>query len=88
MLQYLEDGRYQLGAIFLIHAFVESKFCLSLIDNTSHRVPSNNIRNFTLLSVAHKNCPSARCATATNSTSNDVDSVFSNKNGTLKQILR
>jgi len=51
----------------------------SLIDNTSHRVPSSNIRNFDLLSAAHKNCPSAQCATAANSIRNDVGSIFSEK---------
>ena len=79
MLHNLQFGRYQLGAVFLIHAFIGSKFCPSLIDNASHRVPSSNILNFTLVSVAHKNCPSARCAAAANYICNDADSIFSNK---------
>ena len=51
---------------FYIHDFIGSEFCPSLIDNISLRIPCHNIRNFTLFSIAGRNCPSTRHATAAN----------------------
>ena len=54
---------------------------------TSFRAPSRDIRNFPLLSLALKNCQSARYATVANFMCNDID-VFSAEINTLKHTLR
>jgi hypothetical protein len=51
---------------FYIHAFIGSKFYPSLIDNISLRILCHNIRNFTVFSIAGRNCPSCRHAIAAN----------------------
>jgi hypothetical protein len=53
---------------------------------TSFRAPSRDIRNFPLFSLARKNFPSARYATAANLIYNDID-VFSAEISTLKHNL-
>ena len=60
--------------------FLRSKFCPPLSNNTSLRVLSCNIRNFSEFSVGHKNYPSTRCATAANL-------VYSKQIRALKQIF-
>ena len=57
---------------FYIHAFIGSKFYPSLIDNISLRILCHNIRNFTLFSIAGKNSPSCRHATAANLVCRDI----------------
>ena len=51
---------------FYIHAFIGSKFSPSSIENISLRILGHNIRNFTLFSVAGRDCPSSRHARAAN----------------------
>jgi len=53
----------------------------------SFRAPSRDIRNSPLFSLACKNCPTARCATAANLIYNDID-VFSAEMNKLKHTLR
>jgi hypothetical protein len=57
-----------------------------LIDNSSLKVPSCNIRNFSPFSVVRRKCPSARCAAAANMTCSDTD-IFSKPVRLMKQIL-
>jgi hypothetical protein len=78
--------RHNLDALFFRSCFLRPKFCPSLIDNSSLRVPPCNIRDFTQFSVVRKNCPSARRATAANMTRSDMD-IFSKQIRLLKQIL-
>jgi hypothetical protein len=73
--------------LFFIHAFAGQKFCPPLINSSSLRVPSRNIRNFTPSSLSRKYCPSDRCATAAHLVRNDID-IFSKQIKTLNQILR
>jgi hypothetical protein len=49
-------------------------------------IPSCNIINFTQFSAAHKNCPSARCASAANLVCSDTD-TFCKQIRSLKLIL-
>ena len=65
--------------------FSGSGFC-SLINNISLRVPFCSIRNFTQFSIARKNCPSARCTTATNLICSNID-MFRRPIRSLKKIL-
>jgi hypothetical protein len=74
LLRPLQVRRHHLEAFFIIHAFIDQHFILPSL--TSFRVPPHYIRNFTLFSLARKNCQSARCATAANLLHNYID-VFS-----------
>ena len=47
-------------SFFHIHIFPRSKFCPSLIDNSSLQVPSCNITNLNQISAGYKNCPCTR----------------------------
>ena len=72
--------------LIFIHVLSWSKFCPSLINNISLRIPSCSIRNFTQFSVARKNCPSSRCTTATNLVCSNMD-IFGRPIRSLKEIL-
>jgi hypothetical protein len=62
-----------------------SKSCPYTMDNVGLRVPTRNLRDFSLVhvSLSYKNCPSARCATAANSVCNQLD-VFRRQIVTLR----
>jgi hypothetical protein len=85
-LHTLQVRRHHLDAFFFIQVFLGSKFCPSLIDKSSLRILSCNIRNFSQFSVARKNFPSAGCAAAANMTCSDTD-IFSKQIRPLKHIL-
>jgi hypothetical protein len=57
----------------------------SLIDNIILQVPSCYILNVTQFSVARKNCPSSRCATAENLVYGGID-IFRMEIRSLKEI--
>jgi hypothetical protein len=72
--------------LFFHSCVLGSKFCPPLIDKINPTVPSRNIRNFTLYSVAHKHCPSTRCATAINLVSSAVYMYLVSKLDLRKRI--
>jgi hypothetical protein len=80
---------YKLEGIILMLFFHSFFFYdlnfVSLIDDIKLRVPSPNIRNFTMFPAALKNCP-AGCATAATLEWLDVD-ICSKQIISLKQIL-
>ena len=63
----LHERRHQHDAIFVI-VFLGSKACPSTMDVICLRVPTRNLRDFSLFHVSssYKNCPFGRCATAAN----------------------
>ena len=67
--------------------FLGSKFCPSLLDIISLRIPTCSVRNYNQFFATRKNCPSARCAAAVKLVCCDTD-IFSEDTETLKQILR
>jgi hypothetical protein len=52
--------------IFFVHVYRGLSSCTSLLENVSLRVPSSNLRVFSLFGVCptNKHCPSARCVYA------------------------
>ena len=72
---YYYDRRHQLDAIFVINVLLRSKSCPSTLDIIGLRVPTRNLRDFSLFHVSsyYKNCPSGRCVTAANSICNNMD---------------
>jgi hypothetical protein len=82
----LQVGRNHFGDLFSITFFLGSKFSSSLIYNGGREVLSLNIRNCAQFSVAHKDFPSARCATAVNLVRSDID-IFTKQIGSHKQIF-
>jgi hypothetical protein len=85
-LHTLQGRRHYLDALFVIQVILGTKFCPSLLDNSRLRVPSCNIRNFSQFCVVWKNCPSARCKTAANTTRTDIY-IFSKQIRILKCML-
>jgi hypothetical protein len=60
---------YDLDTHFcFVQVYRGSKFCTSLLENVSLRVPPSNLRGFSLFWAcpSNKHCPSARCAYAAN----------------------
>jgi hypothetical protein len=74
-LRNLHERRHQLDAIFAINVFLGSKPCPSTMDIIGLRIPTRNLRDFSLFHVSssYTNCPSGRCATAANSVCNQLD---------------
>jgi len=68
------------------HVFLGRKFCPSVINHSSLRVPPCNIWNFAQFSLARKNCPSARGAATENLVCGDTD-ICSMQIRSLKRIL-
>ena len=68
---------------FFIHVFARSKFCPSLIENISLKVPSCSCTKF---SIACIYCASARCATASYLVCSNMD-MFRKPIRLLKHIL-
>jgi hypothetical protein len=75
-------------ALFLIQVYLGSKFCPSVLETVSLRVPTRHLRDFPLFYVCPtiKNRPSARCASAANVVCRDFD-VFRNRNVSVEHIL-
>jgi hypothetical protein len=69
----LSDLRCHLDALFLLNVFSGSKFCPTLLETVSLRVSHQNFRDFKLFHVdfSCRNCPSARCTSATNGIGSD-----------------
>jgi hypothetical protein len=86
-LRTLHERRHQLDTIFVINILLGSKSCPSTMDIIGLRVPTRNLLDFPLRHVcpSSKNCPSARCATATNSVCNKLD-IFRRQIITLSQV--
>jgi hypothetical protein len=86
-LRTLQDRRHQLDAIFVINVLLGSKSCPSTLDIISLRVPTRNLRDFSLFHVRsfYINCPSGRCITAANSICNNMD-VFRREFVTFSQM--
>jgi hypothetical protein len=80
--------RHHLYALFLTQVYFGLKFCPSVLEIVSLRVPVQYIRDFALFNVcsSFKNCPSARCASAANAVCRDVD-VFGTRNLLLSRLL-
>jgi hypothetical protein len=85
----LRMRRQRLDALFLTQIFFGYKFCPSVLEIVSLRVPSRYIIEFALIKVCSswKNCPSARCASAANVVCRDVD-VFGARNVLLNRFLK
>jgi hypothetical protein len=86
-LRTLRERRHQLNAIFVINVSLGSKSCPSTMNIIGLRVPTRNLRDFSLFRVrsSYTNCPSARCATAANSVCYQLD-VFRRQIFTLGQM--
>jgi hypothetical protein len=86
-LRTLHDRRHQLHAIFVINVLLGSKSCPSTLDIIGLRVPTRNLRDFSLCYVSsyYKNCPSGRCVIAANSICNNMD-VFRREFVTLSEM--
>jgi hypothetical protein len=64
---------FDVDALFLIHVFLGSKFCPSLLDNISLSVLTCNVRSHNQFFASCKNCPSARCTAAANLLCCDIE---------------
>jgi hypothetical protein len=71
----------------IINVLFGSKFSLSTLDIIGLRVPTRNLRDFSLfyISLYYKNCPPGRCVTAANSICNHMD-VFRREFVTLSKM--
>jgi hypothetical protein len=82
--------RHRLDALFLTQVYFCPKFCPSVLEIVSLRVPARYIRDFTLFCVGssyeYKNCPSAGCASAANVVCKDAG-IFGAKNLLRNHIL-
>jgi hypothetical protein len=80
--------RYHLDELVLIHVYICLKFCHSVLETVGFRVPAWHVRHFSLFSVcsSSKNCPFARCSSASNLLCMDGD-VFGTKSVSLNHIL-
>jgi hypothetical protein len=65
-LQTLHIRRRHLDAAFLINVFRGTKYCPSVLETVGIRVPTRNIRNFTMFNCSSNHCPSARRVSAAN----------------------
>jgi hypothetical protein len=71
---------------FVINVLLGSKSCPSTLDIIGLRVPTRNLRDFSLFHVSsYKNCPSGRCVTAANCICNNMD-VFRREFVTLREM--
>jgi hypothetical protein len=79
---------YIIDALFLNQAYRGLKYCPSLLEAVGLRVPTRNLRDFSMFnfSTSLKNCPSARCASAANVVCRDFD-VFKTNIVSLSHIL-
>jgi hypothetical protein len=80
--------RYHLDALFHIHVYRRLKYCPSLLEAVSLRLPTRYLRDSSVFnfSPSLKNCPSARCALAANVVCRDFD-VFKTNIVSLSHIL-
>jgi hypothetical protein len=60
---------------FFVQVYRGLKSCTSLLENVNLRVPSSNLREFSLFCAcpSNKHCPSVRCAYAANVVGKDLD---------------
>lgn len=84
-LQTLHFRRRHIDALFLISVFKGVSNCPSVLETVGIRVPSRNIRNFSMFCSASSHCPSARCVHAANIVGNSID-IFGNSNICLKNL--
>jgi hypothetical protein len=86
-LRTLHNRRHQLDAIFVINVLLGSKSCPSTLDIIGLRVPTRNLRDYSLFHVSsyYKNCPSGRCVVAADSICNNMD-VFRREFVTLSEM--
>jgi hypothetical protein len=84
----LGDRRCHLDALFLLNVYNSSKFCPILLETVGFRVPNRNFWDFKLFHVNlnRRNCPSARCASATNAISRDT-CIFSGRSVLINDLL-
>jgi hypothetical protein len=87
-LHTLHKRRYHLDALFLIQVYCGLKYCPSLLEAVSLRVPTRYLRDFSMFnfSPSSKNCPSSRCASAANVVCRDFN-VFKTNIVSLSHIL-
>jgi hypothetical protein len=81
----LHIRRRHFNALFLINAFSGTKHCPSVLETVSIRVPTRNIRNFTMFSCSFSHYPSARCVSAANSVCKSTD-IFCKSSLSLKSL--
>jgi hypothetical protein len=80
-----------LDALFFINVYNGFKLCPSMLETVGVRVPTCNFRDFPLFTAAfsNKTCPSARCASVTNTVYKDIDRpIFSNQLVALNHIFK
>jgi hypothetical protein len=72
-----------------INVYNGYKSCSSLLETVGFSGPSRNFRDLILFTVAssRKNCPSARCASVSNTVFKDAE-IFINHFVMLKHILK
>jgi hypothetical protein len=87
-LQSLRTRRHYLDALFFVQVYRGLKSCPSLLESVSLRVPSSNLREFSLFGAcpSNKHCPSARCAYAANVVGKDLD-LFATGAASLSDFL-
>jgi hypothetical protein len=77
--------RRHFDALFLLNIFSGTKHCPSVLETVGIRVPSRNIRNFTMFSCSFSQCPSARSVSAANAVCKSTD-IFSKSYLSLKSL--
>jgi hypothetical protein len=77
--------RRHFDALFLINVFSDTKYCPSVLETVSIRVPTRNIRNFTTFSCSFSHCLTARCISAANAVCKSTD-IFSKSCFSLKSL--
>jgi hypothetical protein len=82
----LHSRRRQIDALFLISTFKGLYNCPSVLETVGIRVPSRNIRNFSMFCCSSSHCPSARCVSAANLVCNSVD-IFINSRVYLSNLF-
>jgi hypothetical protein len=86
-LHTLRMRRHCFNALFLTQIYFGFKICPSVLEIVGLRVPALYIRDFALFNVCSwcKNCPCARCASATYVVCKDVD-IFGARNVILHRF--
>jgi hypothetical protein len=84
--QTLHVRRRHIDALFLIYVFRGTKFCPCVLETVGLRVPTRNIRSFSMFSCSSSHCPTARCVSAANSVCNFVD-IFTNSYLSLESLV-
>ena len=82
----LHTRRRQIDALFLIRTFNGSLNCPSVLETVGIRVPSRNIRNYSMFCCSLSHCPTARCVSAANLVCNSFD-IFVSSHFNLKNLF-